>query len=392
LKRKLSAGLTSATLPIFIQDTSSATGAGLGSLVFNTASLVAEYRRQGESVWTSITLVTATLGTFASGGFIADGALTGAYEFHPPNVALASGARWVEIRLRGAANMLPVLIEIELDVVNYQSATAFMTGINGASYPSVVPGASGGLLIAGSNAATTFATLTSTGAFTINGNVLTFTTTNRVDASATVSVPSNTPTYFRASGDVSTPIVMNLGATGITVGTITLSRCLPGGSFAAVTRTFTATGGNYYQFTPDSTDVGTAGETFFVGTAGSNSGAVIVFVFADAAQHVSDVTNADITIAHGAGSYQKNENSTNVGPGSDACTLTYEDEDGDPIPDADAWITSDAAGSNIVAGTLQTTSDGGVTFLLDPGDTYYFWAQKDGFNSTQGQEFVAEAD
>lgn len=35
--------------------------------------------------------------------------------------------------------------------------------------PNAAPGASGGLLIAGSNAATTFATLTSTGAFTING-------------------------------------------------------------------------------------------------------------------------------------------------------------------------------------------------------------------------------
>lgn len=35
--------------------------------------------------------------------------------------------------------------------------------------PNAVPGAAGGLLIAGANAATTFATLTSTGAFTING-------------------------------------------------------------------------------------------------------------------------------------------------------------------------------------------------------------------------------
>lgn len=135
MKRKLTAGLTGASLPVFVRDTSSATGAGLASLVFNTAGLVAEYRRQGSATWTAITLVSGTLGTWASGGFVADGALAGAYEIDLPDAALASGARWVAIRLRGATNMLPVLVEIELDVVNYQSATAFITGVNSLAPP-----------------------------------------------------------------------------------------------------------------------------------------------------------------------------------------------------------------------------------------------------------------
>ena len=125
MKRKLSANLTSVTLPIFVANTSSTLGGGLSGLVFNTSGLVAEYRRQSVSTWTTIALVSGTLGTWASGGFVADGALAGAYELQIPDAICASGARWVAIRLYGAANMLPCLIEIEIDAVNYQDAVKF---------------------------------------------------------------------------------------------------------------------------------------------------------------------------------------------------------------------------------------------------------------------------
>jgi hypothetical protein len=126
MKRKFHAGITSVSLPVFVQDTSSSTGAGL-AVTAATANLVAEYRRHGQSSWTAITLDgTKTLGTWKTGGLIADGSLTGAYEFDPPDAAVAGGARWVAIRLSGAANMLPVLIEIELDVVDYQDGSLGM--------------------------------------------------------------------------------------------------------------------------------------------------------------------------------------------------------------------------------------------------------------------------
>lgn len=125
MKRKSHAGITSMMLPVFVQDTSSAIGAGLGGIAFNTSGLVGEYRRQGQSSWTAITLAAGTLGTWSSGGWIADGALGGAYEVGIPDAAVASGARWVAVRYRGATNMLPVLVEIELDAVDYQDATAF---------------------------------------------------------------------------------------------------------------------------------------------------------------------------------------------------------------------------------------------------------------------------
>ena len=124
MKRKLFGGTTSVALPIFVNDTSSTTGAGL-SLAHNAAGLVAEYRRQSQSTWTTITLSAGTLGTWSSGGWVVDGGLTGSYEVGLPDAVLASGVRWVAIRFRGATNMLPVLIEIEIDAVNYQSVTNF---------------------------------------------------------------------------------------------------------------------------------------------------------------------------------------------------------------------------------------------------------------------------
>lgn len=80
-----------------------------------------------------------------------------------------------------------------------------------------------------------------------------------------------------------------------------------------------------------------------------------------------------------------------AGSGSDSCTLNFK-IDTTPIADADVWVTSDSAGHNVVAGTLQTDTEGNVTFMLDAGNTYYAWLQKDGVNSIRGQSFVAEAD
>jgi hypothetical protein len=126
-KQKTTRAKTSRSLPIFIADTSSTTGGGLSGVTHTSSGLVLEYRRQNQSTWTSVTPVSKTLGTYVSGGIVADGSLAGAYEVDFPDAAFASaaGVEWVALRIRGVANMLPVLIEIELDAVDYQDAAAF---------------------------------------------------------------------------------------------------------------------------------------------------------------------------------------------------------------------------------------------------------------------------
>jgi hypothetical protein len=69
------------------------------------------------------------------------------------------------------------------------------------------------------------------------------------------------------------------------------------------------------------------------------------------------------------------------GPGADEGSITLAVGVGlTPVADADVWISSDPDGLVIIAGTLQTNSDGKVTFWLDTGVTYYVWAQKDSKN------------
>lgn len=85
---------------------------------------------------------------------------------------------------------------------------------------------------------------------------------------------------------------------------------------------------------------------------------------------------AALETAHGAGSWQ-----SAAGIGSTAQTFRVKDSDGNLVDGAEVWITSDAAGANLVAGTLHSDAGGLVTFMLDAG-TYYVWAQRAGVNFT----------
>jgi len=68
-----------------------------------------------------------------------------------------------------------------------------------------------------------------------------------------------------------------------------------------------------------------------------------------------------------------------VGIGATTVTLTIQESDGDPVVGAGVWITTDAGGSNRVAGTEYTDAFGHVTFYLDPG-SYFVWRQKAGWS------------
>lgn len=58
-----------------------------------------------------------------------------------------------------------------------------------------------------------------------------------------------------------------------------------------------------------------------------------------------------------------------------------------PVDGCAVWVTTDSAGTNVVAGTLYTDAFGRVTVYLDPG-TYYIWRQIAGVNYTNPQTIV----
>jgi hypothetical protein len=119
------AGTTNEILQIFVRDSSSTTGAGLAGLVFNTASLTAYYIRNNQSSATVISLVTMSLGTYTSSGFKEIDAtnMPGWYQFCPPSGVFTSGGS-AAIHLKGATNMAPLPIEVEITAWDNQNATS----------------------------------------------------------------------------------------------------------------------------------------------------------------------------------------------------------------------------------------------------------------------------
>jgi hypothetical protein len=72
-----------------------------------------------------------------------------------------------------------------------------------------------------------------------------------------------------------------------------------------------------------------------------------------------------------------------VPAGTGAITWTYTLTDADtgaPIDGAEVWVTTDGAGTNVIASGVTNTS-GVVTFTLDAG-AVYVWRKKAGYNFT----------
>lgn len=147
MKNKIKAGTASFIDRVFIVN--STTGQPLTGLAHNTAGLVMHYARIGDTTATAVTLANCTLGTYTSGGFKEFDAtnMPGLYEVHYPAAMIASGSRKVHAVLRGAANMQPTPIEIELDAVDYLDSIAF--GLS--AIPSAPHSGSGGLITVGTS-------------------------------------------------------------------------------------------------------------------------------------------------------------------------------------------------------------------------------------------------
>lgn len=99
-----------------------------------------------------------------------------------------------------------------------------------------------------------------------------------------------------------------------------------------------------------------------------------------------DDIDSTLTNSHGSGSWQS---SAAAGAGAKSVTVTVTDSGANPIADAAVWISTDAAGANVVAGTLRTNDAGQVTFLLDDGSSYYAWRDHADYNFTNPQSFTA---
>ena len=139
------AGTTSKLIEFPVYDSSSTIGALLAGLTYNSSGMTAYYDLWGAAGGASVmSLVTMTKGTWTSLGFVpVDGTnMPGVYQLGIPNAAL-TGAQGVTIYLKGASNMVPVVLMIEL------TATSNQDGVHGGmtALPNAAAGAAGGLPI-----------------------------------------------------------------------------------------------------------------------------------------------------------------------------------------------------------------------------------------------------
>jgi hypothetical protein len=82
---------------------------------------------------------------------------------------------------------------------------------------------------------------------------------------------------------------------------------------------------------------------------------------------------------------------TNSGPGDDIVTIQIDDDEANPLDGAEVWVTTDSAGTNVIAGTIITDSNGQAQFLLTYGNVYYLWMVKSGYDPITGRQFTASA-
>lgn len=142
---------TDVTVYLFIQASNVTTGAGLTGLTFETASLVASYVRPG-AARAAITLATlaAADSAHSDGGFKEVDAtnMPGIYRLDLPDAVCATGVNSVVVMLKGATNMAPVVLEVQL--VSYDPNDAVRLGIT--ALPNAAADAAGGLPISDAGA------------------------------------------------------------------------------------------------------------------------------------------------------------------------------------------------------------------------------------------------
>jgi len=76
---------------------------------------------------------------------------------------------------------------------------------------------------------------------------------------------------------------------------------------------------------------------------------------------------------------------TEAGTGSAVTTFTQQDGATGALAGVKTWLTSDAAGSVVVAGPRTTDDSGQSTYYLDSGATYYLWRDSGSYRFTNPQ-------
>lgn len=266
----------------------------------------------------------------------------------------------VRLAITDTANHRPVVHEFAI-----LPATTYDALITNAA------GAANGLLIAGSNAATTFATLTVSGAATLNSLIVSTTTTltGNVTLSGTLGVSAVTFASLAVTG------ALSVGTTTTLTGAVTLTAGITANAITGTLATVT----NLTNLPAITTGWLTAAGIHADAVTEIQSGLATAAAMPSAADNAAEVDTV-LTAAHGVGSWVS---TGTAGAGAVSTTVTIQ-SGGVGLAGVELWVT-DITDVTTIAGTLLTDSSGDATFLLDAG-TYHLWKHKPGYNFTTNPE------
>jgi len=125
MKLKVKQGVTSKLVRFFVSDSTATDGSGKTGIAHNASGLSAYYIAEGDSTPTQITLASGAVGTWSSGGWseVSASYLPGVYELGLPDAAVDATSDSVVVMLKGATDMAPVLIEVQLVAIDEANAT-----------------------------------------------------------------------------------------------------------------------------------------------------------------------------------------------------------------------------------------------------------------------------
>lgn len=340
-------GQGSIVLRVKILNSSVSTGAGLTGLTSASAGLIIStiadleatavaYTQAGSTIESITTLGTYAAPTATKCRFKEVDATNhkGVYEIQIADARFAvTNAKSVIISISGAANCAETDVCIPLTDINpYDVVRGGQTAL-----PNAAAGADGGLpvlSVSGTTLAYTVSTVTAVTGFTA-ANIATI-----------MAKTNNLPSDPADASDIAS----SFSAVGVTLATIAGYLDTEIASIKAKTDQLTFTVSNSVDATA------------------TISAATIRSAIGMATNDLDTQLDA-ILAAAAAGS---------GGAGSTSYNITVTDG-ADPLDGAEVWVTTDSAGSNVVAGTVSTDALGLATFLLDPG-TYYVWVQHSGYN------------
>jgi hypothetical protein len=400
------------TVYIKILDSSSTIGAGLTGLAYNSSGLTCYYVRPLGSA-TQLTLATQTVtGAHSDGGFVEVSAsnMPGIYRLDLSDAIIASGVNSVLIQLKGVTNMVPVELEIELTSYNPYDATnmglSVFSGITSlAQWLGLIAGKQTGnstarteLRATGGGSGTYDETTDSQEALRDRGDAawitaIGFSTHSAADVWA---VATRTLTSISDSAGVTT-LLSRLSATragyldNLSAGVVALEASVQSVLSKLLKYVQLIVRKDSAIATDNATEVtainanGGSGAGAFANTTDSQEalrdrGDAAWITATGFSTHSPADVNTVLSSAHGAGLW-----GGAGGAGATEWDITIL-VSGSPVDGVEVWVTTDAAGTNMVASGV-TDALGVVTFFLDPG-TYYAWKQLAGYNFTNPESFT----